>query len=159
MPKKNVFLSGKASLGYPCMEGLHFSSRSTIVCSFSPVTAGHGRTNCDILASGIWGYGDGKRKWERKFHQQGLKMVISHWIRLKVDQIGQNIDQKGLKIVFLYPPKNLFFEDILFAKHFFSEEIILSEISLRGSPAINFAPLQDEIGSDRRGDNVMWLMK
>ena len=76
-PKKAVFGRGRLPLKCPCMEGLHFWS-STIVCSLNPVTAGHGSTNCGILASGMGGSGDSKRKWEEKFDQQGLKMVILH---------------------------------------------------------------------------------
>ena len=40
----------------------------------------------------------------------------------------------------------------MFAKHSFSEEIILNEVSPRGSPTNNFPPLQEKIGSDRRDD-------
>ena len=37
-----------------------------------------GSTNCGILASGVGGGGDRERKWEGKFHSQGLKMVFLH---------------------------------------------------------------------------------
>ena len=49
----------------------------------------------------------------------------------KMDQIGPKMDQQGLKIVLLYQ-KYFFFS---------SEEIILNEVSLGGSPAISAALL------------------
>ena len=54
-----------------------------------------------------------------------------------MDQIGLTMDSKGLKVVFC--TKNTFLPKILFAKHTLSEEIILKEVSLGGSPTFNFA--------------------
>ena len=45
------------------------------------------------------------------------------------------MDQKRAKnSVFVH--KNTFFVEILFAEHTLSEEVILNEVSLRGSPTI-----------------------
>ena len=51
-------------------------------------------------------------------------------------QIRLEMDQKGLKLVFLYQ-KYLLLAEILFAEHTLSEEIILNEASLGGSPTIS----------------------
>ena len=51
-----------------------------------------------------------------------------------MNHIGPKMDQKRLKIVFLY---NCLFAEILFAQHTLSEEIILNEVSLGGSPTIS----------------------
>ena len=53
-----------------------------------------------------------------------------------MNHIGPKMDQKRLKIVFLY---NCLFAEILFAQHTLSEEIILNEVSLGGSPTVDFA--------------------
>ena len=64
-----------------------------------------------------------------------------------MNHIGPKMDQKRLKIVFLY---NCLFAEILFAQHTLSEEIILNEVSLGGSPTINCA-LDDGYGIARVG--------
>ena len=46
------------------------------------------------------------------------------------------MDQKGLKLVF-FKQKYLVLAEILFAEHMLSEEIILNEASLGGSPTIS----------------------
>ena len=70
-------------------------------------------------------------------------MLFLHQIWLKMDQIGPKVDPKGLEIVLLQ--ENSFFAEILFAEHTLSEDIILNEVSLGGSPTINFA-LNDNMG-------------
>ena len=70
--------------------------------------------NCGILASGMGGSGDRERKWEGKFHQQGLKL------KLKIDQNDLELTKKGWKQCFV--PKKTF----LFVEHTLPEEIILN---------------------------------
>ena len=53
-----------------------------------------------------------------------------------MDQIRLEMDQKGLKLLFLYQ-KYLFLAEILFAELTHLEEIILNEASLGGSPTIS----------------------
>ena len=67
-----------------------------------------GTIDCASLLAGLGGSGDSRRKWEEKVHLQGLKMEFFSSIRLKIDQIRLEMDQKGLKLVFLYQ-KYLFF--------------------------------------------------
>ena len=64
--------------------------------------------------------------WKRAKH------CVFAFARLKMDQLGPQMDQKGLKIVLLY-------QNIFFAEHTFSEEIVLNEISMGGRFTIIFA--------------------
>ena len=54
------------------------------------------------------------------------------------------MDKQGLKLVFLYQ-KYLLLAEILFAEHTLSEEIILNEASLEGSPAISGTLIQSTL--------------
>ena len=61
-----------------------------------------------------------------------------------MDQIALIMGSKGKNSVFLYQNTS-YFAEILFAEQMLTDEIILSEVSLGGSPTINFA-LNDNMG-------------
>ena len=70
-----------------------------------------GNRNCGILASTIEGSGDRERKWEGKFHPQGLKLVFLHKMIYKGYQRRPNVNQKDY-VVYLYK-KYLFMRKFL----------------------------------------------
>ena len=92
-----------------------------------------GIANFGILATRMGGSGDRESKWDGKFYPQGLNILFLQLIRFKVDQMGPQTDQKGLQIMFC-TKKYLFCGD-----YTLSEEIILNEISVGGSPTIILA--------------------
>ena len=59
-----------------------------------------------------------------------------------MDQIRLEMDQKGLKLVFLYR-KCHFLAEILFAEHTLSKEKILNEANQGGCPTISGTLLRD----------------
>ena len=51
-----------------------------------------------------------------KVHSQGLKMVVMYQLMLKMDQKGQNMYEKGLKIEFLGPKIPVLFAEFCSAE-------------------------------------------
>ena len=86
-----------------------------------------------ILASTMAGSGDRERNTEEKITHKGKTWCFC---------IGPN----RLKRSMLLYQKYLFFAEILFAEHTLSEEIILNEVSLGGSP-----PIKGTLGDSSQG--------
>ena len=67
-------------LAYPVASAIRTANPGKYLM---PPGAGQGSRNSDILASGMGGNGDRKRKWEGKCYQQGLKLIFFALHRVK----------------------------------------------------------------------------